>query len=98
MLVRKHSNQFGLMVDIGIERKEVNSDFHTCNTRNNTAIVTPAHNSSNFGKNPNYLGLKLFNELENRIKHINDLGVYKNTLTTYYLKKPFFSMSKYLES
>lgn len=74
-----------------------NQDYHNYNTRNNTEITIPTHNSALFERNPNYIGIKCYNRLPSTIKNIKNLRKFKYELQSFLLKRNFYSMSEYFE-
>lgn len=72
-----------------------NSDLHNYNTRNNTELVIPLHNSTLYEKSPNYIGIKCYNHLPAVIKDIQNIRQFKHELKKFLLEKSFYNLSEY---
>nr|CAH7754165.1 unnamed protein product [Callosobruchus chinensis] len=71
------------------------SHSHEYNTRNGLTLEVPAHRLSKTESSPNYMSIKLYNKLPEKIKQM-DLRNYKNNIKELLLNKAYYSTKEYL--
>lgn len=74
----------------------LNSTIHEHDTRSQSKIHVPTHNTTRFSKGPHYQCLTIYNHLPPKIKNIQSLDSFKNTLKSFLLEHCFYTINEYL--
>lgn len=74
-----------------------NSDFHSYHTRNRNRLTTPFFRLKKCQNGPNFLAIKFFNSLPNRVADL-PLSQFKNVLKRFLVGKAFYSCDEFLKS
>ena len=73
-----------------------NNFYHSYSTRERNNLNIPLHNLSKFEESPNYMGIKLYNNIPNCIKNIINVKAFKREMISYLSNMGFYSIEEYL--
>jgi len=84
-----------------VKNKEIfttNQEIHSGNTRSVTNLHLPLCNLTLFQKGAFYSGIKLFNQLPQKIKYLaNETKLFKPALKRFLISHSFYSVEEYFE-
>lgn len=71
------------------------SNYHNYFTRNQRTLCLPQHRTTKFELSPSYKGIKIFNNLPERIKILNEFR-FRDAIKRLLIEKAYYSVGEYM--